>query len=225
MRRTTYLAAAVLATGALGVGVAAVSPALARPGPSGQPAVTTSWGGHGPAGGGMGGWTGDDAGTGVGMAVGRDGECPFAADAASGELTDRQRQTLAAMAEEEKLAHDLYQTFADRYDSALFARTAASEARHLAAVRSILERYGVADPTERRAVGEFASTEVAASYERFLKEGSAGLTAALGVGRQVEQADIEALEEAQAGLAAPDVERVYQNLLRGSRNHLAAFTR
>lgn len=51
------------------------------------------------------------------------------------------------MAEEEKLAHDLYTAFADRYEVRIFGRIAAAETNHLTAVRTLLDRYDVTDPT------------------------------------------------------------------------------
>ncbi len=84
-------------------------------------------------------------GNGQGMAQGR---CIGVGDlAAKGTLTAEQHSTLAAMAQEEKLAHDLYVAFGDRYDAAIFDRIAGSETQHLTIVRALLDRYGLADPT------------------------------------------------------------------------------
>ena len=127
------------------------------------------------------------------------------------------------MAEEEKLAHDLYAAFAARYAAPVFDRIAAAETRHLAAVRSLLERYRVADPTAGKATGSFASATVQTTYGRLLKQGSASQQAALGVGVTVEQDDIAALQRARTGLSAPDVRQVYTHLLTASRRHLTAF--
>ena len=48
---------------------------------------------------------------------------------------------------EEKLAHDVYVALVDATGDARFTRIAASESRHLAAIRVLLTRYGVNDPT------------------------------------------------------------------------------
>jgi len=226
MRKATYAAAAVLAAGALGVGaVSVLAPAWAAPGPGG-PAVTASAPGYG-MGGGMGpGWGGDGphAGMGAGMGAGA-GACPLSTDIATGTLTAAQKTTLAGMAEEEKLAHDLYQAFADKYDAVVFDRIATAETRHLTTVRTLLDRYGITDPTAGKAPGQFATADVQATYDSYLREGNASLDAALGVGEKVERADITALDQAQNGLQAPDVQLVYQHLLNASQHHLAAFTR
>ncbi|GAA0247368.1 hypothetical protein GCM10010492_53790 [Saccharothrix mutabilis subsp. mutabilis] len=157
----------------------------------------------------------------------RDGGClavPAIVDP-SGTLTEAQRTALAANAEEEKLAHDLYTEFANRYDLRVFDRIAASETAHLQAVRTLLSRYGIADPTADQAPGHFATPAVQATYDRLLAEGSAGQDAALEAGRTVETADIALLRESLDDLTAPDVQRVYDGLLTASQHHLAAFDR
>jgi len=229
MKKITYAAAAVLAAGVLGVGaVSVLSPAWAGPGSPG-PAVTAPTPGYGMDGPGAGmgpGWDGNGPGAGMraGMGAGG-GACLLGTDLASGTLTAAQKTTLAAMAEEEKLAHDLYQAFADKYDAVVFDRIAAAETRHLATVRVLLDRYGITDPTAGKALGQFATADVQGTYGAYVREGNASLDAALGVGEKVERADIAALEKAQDGLDAPDVELAYQHLLVASRHHLAAFTR
>ena len=144
-------------------------------------------------------------------------------DAPSGTLTAAQRSTLQANAQEEKLAHDLYTEFAARYDDPVFDRIAASETRHLEALRTQLARYGIPDPTAGLASGRFSDPTVKATYDRLLAKGLTGEPAALGVGRTVETTDIADLRAAAQGLTAPDVQRVYQQLLSASQQHLAAF--
>ena len=143
----------------------------------------------------------------------------------AGTLTADQSAALASMAEEEKLAQDLYGAFAARYPSVAWDNIGAAESTHLAAVRSLLARYGIADPTAGLAAGSFASTDIGALYDSLLARGSASEAEAFEVGRLVELDDIEELDAALAGVTAPDVLRVYANLRRGSTQHLAAFTR
>jgi hypothetical protein len=149
--------------------------------------------------------------------------CPWLDGVAQGTLTPAQKATLQAMAEEEKLAGDLYQAFADRYDAVIFDRISAAEDQHLAAIRTLLTRYQLTDPTGGKAAGQFTTASVQATYDRLLAQGLTGQTAALAVGRQVEQADITALQQAGSGLEAPDVQRTYQHLLAASQHHLAMF--
>ncbi|HEX3003912.1 MAG TPA: DUF2202 domain-containing protein, partial [Angustibacter sp.] len=144
---------------------------------------------------------------------------------ASGTLTTAQKSELAAMAEEEKLAHDVYTALGERTGDARFARIAASEQQHLTMVRVLLTRYGVTDPTQGRDAGEFATAATTKAYSAFVSQGSASLEAALGVGRTIESTDIADLKQAVKGLDAPDVSTVYDRLTTASSHHLAAFSR
>jgi hypothetical protein len=154
----------------------------------------------------------------------RDGTCVDPAiTAAKGTLSEQQKTTLVAMAQEEKLAHDLYTAFAGKYDAVVFDRIAVSETRHLTAVRVLLSRYGVADPTAGEAAGQFSDAAVQATYDKLLAKGQAGQAAALQVGVTVEQADIADLTAALNGLSATDVKQVYRRLRMASQHHLAAF--
>ncbi|AZP14790.1 DUF2202 domain-containing protein [Streptomyces aquilus] len=146
-----------------------------------------------------------------------------AALAEQGTLTAAQKATLAGMAEEEKLAHDLYTEFSARYDARAFERIAAAESSHLTAVRALLNRYDVTDPTAGEQAGEFTDPAVQATYNRLLKQGEDSLTGALKAGRTVETDDIAVLTQALSGLTAPDTRHVYTHLLAASERHLTAF--
>jgi hypothetical protein len=142
---------------------------------------------------------------------------------AGGTLTSDQLTTLAAMAEEDKLAHDVYVALAASTGDARFTRIAASESRHLDAIRVLLTRYGVQDPTAGTRDGQFATASVQSTYDRLVAQGRVSLEAALGVGRTIESADIADLGKAMSGLDAPDVTTVYQRLSAASQHHLDAF--
>jgi hypothetical protein len=228
-----------IAVGAVALGVAAAAvPAVAGRGQFGGPGNSAEGPAPGPgAGPNAGGQNGMDAngvrpnGAGVCCPGGtgdraRDRSCLTGAGLpAQGELTASQEATLAAMAQEEKLAHDVYVAFAARYDAMIFDRIATAETQHLTIVRALLTRYGLTDPTAGLADGQFGDPTVQATYDQLLAQGQADLAAALQVGRTVEQTDIDDLRAALTGLTAPDVTQVYQNLLRASQHHLAAFER
>jgi hypothetical protein len=239
MKNTTRRAAVLVTAGALGLGGLAVAvPALAGGGPFGNPTVAGAspgpgWRGGDDMGPGMGGGDGMGPGNGGGPGSGSrmgtfapDGRClDPAVTGAKGTLTEQQQATLIAMAQEEKLAHDLYAAFADRYDAVIFDRIAASETRHLTAVRFLLTRYGIADPTADRPAGAFSDPTVQGTYDRLLAQGRADQAAALRVGQEVERTDIADLRAALNGLTAADVTQVYTNLLHASQQHLNAFQR
>lgn len=140
-----------------------------------------------------------------------------------GTLTDEQKADLAYMAEEEKLAHDVYTVLGKKYPkTTVFATISNSEQRHWDAVVRLLDRYGIADPTKGMAAGEFASADLQKMYDDLLA-GATTRKKALRVGVAIEKDDIAELKEASAGVTAPDVSRVYANLTAGSQRHLAAF--
>jgi len=207
---------AIVAAGALGLGgIAVAGPALA--GGDMLTATRTAAGQQGP---GMGNGYGTPMGAGM-----RDGTCVGAGvTAAQGTLSDQQKNTLVAMAQEEKLAHDLYVAFAAKYPAPVFDRIAAAETQHLSVVRTLLARYAVSDPTAGTAAGTFSDLSVQAAYHRLLASGTASQAAALQAGQEVERTDIADLGKALAGVTAPDVTQVYQRLLAASQQHLTAFT-
>ncbi len=132
---------------------------------------------------------------------------------------------MAFMAEEEKMAGDLYEAFFEMYGVKVFTNIAASEDRHTDAVRGLLDAYDLDDPTVGMPAGEFTIPEVQQMYDELLAQGSESVEAALEVGVIVEETDIADLQDAVIGLDAPRAVAVYENLLAGSQNHLAAFSR
>ncbi|WP_088315457.1 DUF2202 domain-containing protein [Kineosporia sp. R_H_3] len=142
---------------------------------------------------------------------------------ASGTLTDAQKTALAGMAEEEKLAHDVYVALAGSTGDRRFTMIAASETRHLAAVRTLLDRYDITDPTVGKADGTFTTPAVQSLYDSLVAEGKGSPAAALAVGRKIEKLDIADLAKAGADVKAADVTTVYSRLSAASQHHLAAF--
>jgi hypothetical protein len=222
MRRRTALATAAVAGGA-GLVLLATPVLAADPVTSFRAPTSATCTGAGPAG------TGQRAGNGYGFGMGpqRIGNQRMAAPAANlpaaGTLTAQQRTTLAAMAEEEKLSHDVYTALAASTSDSRFSRIASSEQRHLEAVRVLMTRYSVTDPTAGKAVGQFTTPAVQASYIALVAQGKQSLADALTVGRTIEKADIADLKAAMNGLTGADVATVYQRLLNASQHHLNAF--
>lgn len=142
----------------------------------------------------------------------------------TGTLSAASRATVASMAEEEKLAHDVYTALAARYPTdARFARIASSETQHLTALRQVMTAYGITDPTAGLPDGRFASASVQQLYADLLAQATS-LDAALSVGRAVETKDIADLDAAMAAVTtAPDVDTVYSHLRMASQMHLRAF--
>jgi hypothetical protein len=234
MNTRTRIAASITG-GAAVVALLAATPSIAAPGPTGatQPTPATSANqqnaqqlgncdgtGAGPAygrgnGQGRNGQGAGMQGRGAGMGADLTG-------VASGTLTATQKTKLAAMAEEEKLAHDLYVAFGDKYGTP-FSRITNAETRHLAEVRIVLKRYAITDPTSGKAAGTFTSASTQQLYDKLLAQGTASMDGANTAARTVESTDITDLKTAATGVTAPDATQVYKNLLAASQRHLVAF--
>jgi hypothetical protein len=175
--------------------------------------------GRGPGGGPGGGFGGRRGGLGGGP-----GLCGWGGEAA-GTLTGAQEETLADLAEREKLARDVYTSFADATGDVRFRRVAWSEAHHLRALQGLLDRYEVDDPTRGSGTGEFEDAQVAADYERYVEEGSGSLDAALEAALEIESGDVDRLGEAASDVeeSAPDVALVYEHLALASAHHRSLF--
>lgn len=158
-----------------------------------------------------------------GMARGGNGAGVELSNVASGTLTDAQKAQLAGMAEEEKLAHDLYVALAAKYpETKQFSRISQAETKHLTAVRELMTRYSIPDPTAGKAEGTFASATMQTLYNNLLA-GATTSQQALAAGVTVEKTDIADLAKAGVGVTAPDVKLVYSKLTAGSERHLRAF--
>ncbi len=143
-----------------------------------------------------------------------------------GSLTDDDIAGLVYMANEEKLAHDVYSLFADTYDLSVFENIANSEARHLVAVQTILAKYGIDDPTIGLGEGSFSDFDLQGLYAELTSQGLRDLEGALAAAIKIETVDIEDLQARMAALDdVPDVYNMYSHLLTASGYHQAAFER
>jgi len=142
---------------------------------------------------------------------------------AAGTLTTAQKATLADLAEEEKLAHDVYAALAASSGDARFTRISSAEEQHLSSLRLLMTRYKVTDPTAGKAVGVFTSTAAAQEYKDLVAKGKASLAAALTVGQAIEMQDVADLTQAAKRVTAADVTTVYSRLTTASTRRLTAL--
>lgn len=129
---------------------------------------------------------------------------------------------LSYMREEEKLAQDVYQALYAKWGLPVFQNIARSEAMHTQSVATLLSRYGLPDPAATLPAGKFNNPDLQSLYDTLIAQGSRSATDALRVGATVEDLDLSDL--AARASTQPDLQRVYANLAKGSRNHLRAFT-
>ena len=143
--------------------------------------------------------------------------------AVSATLSDAEIAGLVYMREEEKLAQDVYLALYARWGLPIFQNIANSEQRHTDAVKTLLDRYGLEDPSAGKAAGEFVNADLQALYGELMALGEQSLGDALKVGATIEDLDIFDLQKNLAEVENVDIRRVYENLTRGSRNHLRSF--
>lgn len=146
-------------------------------------------------------------------------------DLPSENLSAEERAGLLLMREEEKLARDVYQTLYDQWGLTIFTNIAQSEQTHTEAVRNLLEKYDIEDPVTDDAIGVFTNPTLQGLYDTLVAQGSESESAALIVGATIEDLDIKDLQDLIAQTDNQDIALVYENLTRGSQNHLRAFTR
>jgi len=141
-----------------------------------------------------------------------------------GEPGEEEIGGLTFMREEEKLARDVYLFMYNNWGLAIFQNIANSEQSHMDAVLRLLNTYGIEDPAAAKAPGEFTNNDLQNLYNQLVTQGSQSLSDALKVGAAIEEIDILDLEERLEKTHNPDIVMVYENLMRGSYNHLRSFT-
>ena len=141
----------------------------------------------------------------------------------TGTLSDAEVEGLLYMREEEKLARDVYLVLYEKWGMPVFQNIANSEQTHTDAVKTLIDRYGLEDPAAGQDVGTFTNPELQELYDLLVETGSQSLADALRVGVAIEEIDILDLVEWIAQTNQADIVMVYENLMKGSRNHLRSF--
>ena len=141
------------------------------------------------------------------------------------QLTEAEEQHILYMREEEKLARDVYLTLYELWGAEIFANISESEQQHMDAIKNLITRYGLVDTVIDDAVGIFTNPDFVDLYDELVLAGQISLEEALKVGVRIEELDIADLELALQDTSMRSVQRVFQNLLNGSYNHLNAFQR
>jgi hypothetical protein len=142
---------------------------------------------------------------------------------AMGELTEAEVAHVLYMRQEEKLARDVYITFDEWWLADVFERIAVSEQRHMDAIGRVIEAQGLADPAADDTVGQFGDETFVSLYNDLMGGGQGSYAAALKVGAYIEELDILDLLASLEDVDNEYLAQVFENLMRGSRNHLRAF--
>jgi hypothetical protein len=140
------------------------------------------------------------------------------------DLLDNELNSLLKMKEEEKLARDVYTFLYEKWGSTVFSRISGAENNHLNAIIRLLQYYGSADTLAGEA-GIFANIEVQSLFNTLVAKGSESIEEAFKTGALIEEMDIKDLRDAIATTSNSNLIMVFENLERGSRNHLRAFNK
>jgi len=139
-------------------------------------------------------------------------------------LSVEEEHGIIFMREEEKLARDVYITLYKKWGMAIFDNIAKSEQSHMDAMLVLIDKYALADPVVDDSVGAYTDYHFAETYEELVAIGLESLEGALRVGVLIEELDIKDINEmVEAVEGNDDIVMVYEELLKGSRNHLRAF--
>jgi len=138
-------------------------------------------------------------------------------------LSQAEKTSLLLMREEEKLARDVYRFLYDKWKLNSFTNISSSEQQHTESVRMLLNKYGLEDPAKDDSQGVFTNPIYTNLYLELTKKGSESLVLALTVGATIEDLDLYDLQEALKKMDNQDIRLVYENLSKGSRNHLRSF--
>ncbi|OYV29560.1 MAG: ferritin [Thiomonas sp. 20-64-9] len=139
------------------------------------------------------------------------------------DLSATEASALVFMREEEKLARDVYQLLYTQWGQKVFSNIAASEQQHMDAVALLLTRYNLPDPAAATAPGVFQDPHVQELFNALMAQGQTSQIAALTVGATIEDLDILDLQTRIAATDNADIALVFNELMKGSRNHMRAF--
>ncbi len=142
-----------------------------------------------------------------------------------GTLSDDEKAALIYLREEEKLARDVYTVLGTKWEKRIFDNIAGAEQRHMDLVKALLDRYEIEDPVTDDAAGVFTNPGLGKLYTALVASGEASLEQALLAGATIEDKDIFDLYALIESSDNADVKLVANNLVKGSRNHLRAFSK
>lgn len=138
--------------------------------------------------------------------------------------SERELEILLHMKEEEKLARDVYIALYDKWSIPVFNNISKAENTHMNAVIFLLNKYGEKFTAVEKA-GKFTSPDFQKMYDQLVVKGSKSRVEAFKVGALIEDLDIKDLMDYLDEVTNENIIMVFENLAKGSRNHLRAFNR
>ena len=138
-------------------------------------------------------------------------------------LSADETASLLMMREEEKLAHDVYLALGNKWGTNIYSNIASSEQSHTNAVLTLIQKYNLTDPVGSNPAGVFRDSTLQTLYNQLVAKGSLTALDGFKIGATIEDLDIYDLNNWSSKTDNQDIRFVYQNLTKGSRNHLRSF--
>lgn len=138
-----------------------------------------------------------------------------------GALTQREKDGLIFIWEEEKAARDIYSSLYEKNNQTIFLDLTRSEESHMDQAKAVIDKYGLVLPAD--VPGVFENQTLQDIHDRLLAEGLESDEQALKVAAEFEEISIMDLEAELAAAENEDVRTMYQGLLAGSRKHLRSY--
>lgn len=138
-------------------------------------------------------------------------------------LNQSEIDALTFLREEELLAHDVYEAMSGLYTKPVFLNISKSETVHSDAIKALLAKYQLPDPAATHVSGTFVNPDLQNLYTMLVSKGSTSLLDGLTVGATIEDLDISDLQKQLVLIDNQDITLVFNNLMKGSRNHLRSF--
>jgi len=139
------------------------------------------------------------------------------------EMSEADKENISHMREEEKIARDVYITLYQKWGVKSFDNISKSEEKHMDAVKILIDKYGLEDSMKSGEVGVFNNPEFQKLYDDLIEKGFKSKADAIQVGMTIEDLDIYDLEKFMKETSNEDILRVFDNLNKGSMNHMRAF--
>jgi len=142
----------------------------------------------------------------------------------TGDLSPTERDDVLFMREEEKVARDVYLALLEEWGLQPHDNISDSEQSHMDAMLVLVELYDLED-SATGTVGTFTNPELQALHDDLVTWGLESAIDSLKVGCRIEEKDMRDIQVRLDRTDEAAIQLVYENLIRGSRNHLRAFYR
>ncbi len=142
-------------------------------------------------------------------------------------LSDSEKEDLAFLLEEEKLARDIYVVFHEEWGLRAFDNISKAEQKHMDKLHNLAVKHGLAIPysIQKNQPGTFDNEVIQSLYDESIVSGRNSIVEALKSGVEIEETDISDLITALENTKNPQLQKVYTNLKEASERHLQTYVK